>query len=125
MVDNISSRRVVRLTIFAAVFVAFFILPIPCYSQVERPLAWLRDLTALQNQTSGSVEYRQAEVARSEKKSRNGLRFTLERLQIFVPFQRLRGPTSNFANRSTFSSPQLKTSFVMIQATRFTWGRPS
>ena len=52
---------------FLAVFVAFVTLSIPCYAQIERPLAWLRDLAALENEASSSLEYRRAEVTTIRK----------------------------------------------------------
>ena len=49
-----------------AVLLAFVIVVWPCFGQVEKPLGWLRDLSALQNET-GSTQYRQAEVETMRK----------------------------------------------------------
>src|SRR5262249_2412385 len=45
-----------------AIFIALMSASAPCYGQVEKPLGWLRDLTALRNETSASLEYRQVQT---------------------------------------------------------------
>jgi iron complex outermembrane receptor protein len=47
---------------FFAIFLALLSVSAPCYGQVEKPVGWLRDLTALRNDASASLEHRQAEI---------------------------------------------------------------
>jgi hypothetical protein len=85
---------------FAPVFVGFETLSIPCYAQIERPLAWLRDLTALQNEASSSLEYRQVEVSTIRKEVQEWAALHSEK--TIAPFRKRSGPTNNFVNRATF-----------------------
>src|SRR5215471_8240822 len=36
------------------------VIAMPLYAQMEQPLEWMRDITALESSRSGSVEFRQA-----------------------------------------------------------------
>src|SRR5215471_1415947 len=53
--------------VLLATFLTLILVCLPCSAQVDKPLAWLRDLNALRNERSASLEYRQAEVTTIRK----------------------------------------------------------
>ena len=57
-----SERRSIIGTTIIILFLAT-----PCFAQVEQPLGWLRDVTALESKASGSLEQRCADVAHIRK----------------------------------------------------------
>src|SRR5215471_17094075 len=53
--------------VLLATFLTLILVCLPCSAQVDKPLAWLRDLNALRNERSASLEYRQVEVTTIRK----------------------------------------------------------